>query len=73
MDEQELLHKISVETDVNIELLKDLIHDEKLLALIKAGKITDAILFLRSSYTRVELGTAKVVVEAFSAALKDMA
>jgi hypothetical protein len=70
MDEQELLHKISVETDVNIELLKDLIHDEKLLALIKAGKLNDAILLLRSSQTRVGLGMAKVIVEAFSAALK---
>ena len=70
MDEQELLHKISVETNVNIELLKDLIHDEKLLALIKAGKINDATLLLHSGQTRVGLGMAKVIVEAFSAALK---
>ena len=70
MDEQELLHKISVETNVNIELLKDLIHDEKLVALIKAGKINDATLLLHSSQTRVGLGMAKVIVEALSAALK---
>jgi hypothetical protein len=70
MDEQELLHKISVETDVNIELLKDLIHDEKLLALIKTGKITDATLLLHSQQTRLGLGKSKIIVEAFSAALK---
>lgn len=70
MDEQELLHKISVETDVNTELLKDLLRDEKLLALIKAGKSMDAILLLRSNYVRVGLGEAKLIVEAFSAALK---
>lgn len=70
MDEQELLHKISVETDVNIELLKDLIHDEKLQALIKAGKITDATLLLHAKHTLLGLGQAKMIVEAFSAALK---
>jgi hypothetical protein len=70
MDEQELLHKISVETNVNIELLKDLIHDEKLLALIKAGKSTDSILHIRRIQPRVELMEAKMIVEAFSAALK---
>jgi hypothetical protein len=70
MDEQELLHKISVQTNVNIELLKDLIHDEKLLALIKAGKSTDAILQIRRIQPRVELMEAKMIVEAFSAALK---
>ncbi len=70
MDEQELLHKISVETDVNIELLKDLIHDEKFLALIKTGKITDATLLVHSKQTRLGLGKAKMIVEAFSAALK---
>ena len=69
MDEQALLHKISVETGVNIELLKDLIHDEKLLALIRARKTNDAILYIRSTQLSAGLGTAKVIVEAFSAAL----
>jgi len=70
VDEQELLHKISIETNVNIELLKDLIHDEKLLTLIKAGKSTDAILHIRRIQPRVELMEAKMIVEAFSVALK---
>jgi len=70
MDEQELLHKISVQTNVNIELLKDLIHDEKLLTLIKAGKSIDAIHHIRRIQPRVELMEAKMIVEAFSEALK---
>ncbi len=45
MDEQEMLHRISVDTNVNIELLKDLYHSEEFKALIKAGKSMDAILF----------------------------
>jgi ABC-type uncharacterized transport system ATPase subunit len=39
MDEQELLHKISVDTNDNIELLKDLYQNEKLWFLIRTGKI----------------------------------
>jgi len=70
MDEQDILHKISVETDINIELLKDLFHDEKLMGLIKAGKLNDATMLLYSSRATVKLGRAKVIVEAFSAALK---
>jgi hypothetical protein len=70
MDEQELLHNVSVKTNVNIELLKDLIHDEKLLTLIKAGKTIDAIQLIRRIQPRVELSEAKMIVEGFSAALK---
>lgn len=70
MNEQELLHKISVETNVNIEILKDLIHNEKFIALIKAGKTIDATILLRSIQPRIELQMAKMVVEAFSAAWK---
>jgi len=70
MDEQELLHNISVKTNVNIELLKDLIHDEKLLALIRAGKSVDAILHIRRIQPRVELMEVKMIIEAFSEALK---
>jgi hypothetical protein len=60
----------SVKTNVNIELLKDLIHDEKLLTLIKAGKTIDAIQLIRRIQPRVELSEAKMIVEGFSAALK---
>jgi hypothetical protein len=42
MDEQALLHRISVDTNVNIELLKDLFHNDEIYTLIMAGKITDA-------------------------------
>ena len=38
MDEQELLHKISVDTNVNIELLKDLYKNDKLLDIDKNWK-----------------------------------
>ena len=70
MDEQELLHKISVDTDVNIELLKDLLHDDKLQTLIQTGKLNDAIVLLRTNHPRVGLGMAKVIVETFSTAWK---
>ncbi len=70
MDEQEVLHRISVENNVNIELLKDLIHNDKLLALIKAGKTTDAVLLIRTTYPVVGLSQAKMIVDAFSAELK---
>ena len=70
MDEQTLLHQISVDTDVNIELLKDLFHNEKMIGLIKAGKIIDATLLIRSIQPRVGLREAKMVVEAFAEGLK---
>ena len=70
MDEQELLHQISVETNVNIELLKDLFHNDKLLASIKTNKSNDAISQIRSIQPRIGLREAKLIVEAFSAALK---
>jgi hypothetical protein len=69
MDEQELLRKVSVETNTNIELLKDLLHDDKLMSLIKAGKINEATLLLHLSQPRLGLGGAKVTVEAFATAL----
>ncbi len=70
MDEQEVLHRISVQNNVNIELLKDLIHNDKFLALIKAGKTVDATLLLRSTQPIVSLSAAKMIVEAFAAELK---
>jgi hypothetical protein len=67
MDEQELLHKVSVDTNVNIELLKDLYKNDELWTLIRSGKNIDAIKLLRSIVPRVGLREAKMVVEAFSA------
>jgi hypothetical protein len=67
MDEQELLHKISVDTNVNIELLKDLYQNEKLWFLIRTGKNIDAIMLLRSIASRVGLREAKKIVDEFSA------
>jgi len=70
MDEQTLLHQVSVDTDVNIEFLKDLIHNEKLIGLIKAGNIIGAIVLLRSIQPRIGLREAKMVVEAFAKELR---
>ena len=70
MDEQALLHQISVETGVNIELLRDLFHNEKVVALIRAGKTVDATIHIRSLQPRVGLMEAKKIVEFFSAELK---
>jgi hypothetical protein len=70
MDEQELLHRISVDTNVNIELLKDLFHNEEFRALIIDGKTIDAVLKIRATHARVGLREAKMVVEAFAAAWK---
>jgi ribosomal protein L7/L12 len=67
MDEQELLHKVSVDTNVNIELLKDLYKNDELWVLIRSGKNIDAIMLLRSIAPRVGLREAKKIVEAFSA------
>jgi hypothetical protein len=67
MDADELLHNVSVDTDVNIELLKDLYMNEKLWTLIHAGKIIDATILVRSIQSRIELREAKMVVEAFAA------
>lgn len=66
MDEQEFLHQVSVEADVNIELLKDLYHNEKFLALIRKGKIIDATILVRSMQPMIELSQAKRVAEAFA-------
>lgn len=67
MDEQEFLHKVSVDTNVNIELLKDLYVNDKMWILIRAGKIIDATILLRSIQPRIGLREAKMVVDAFSA------
>jgi hypothetical protein len=66
MDEQEFLHKLSVDTNVNIELLKDLIKNEKFIELARSGKTMDAIGFLRRIQPRIELMESKMVVEAFA-------
>ncbi len=70
MSEQELLHRINLDTNVNIEVLKELYHNEAFLALIKADESTDAILFIRRNYPRLGLAGAKFVSEAFAKALK---
>ncbi|MGA2504992.1 MAG: hypothetical protein ABSG01_12950 [Anaerolineales bacterium] len=65
MDDQEFLHKVSVDTNVNIELLKDLTTNEKFWTLIRTGKTNNAIMLLRDIQPRVGLREAKKVVEAF--------
>ncbi len=70
MDEDAFLHQISVNTDVNIELLKDLLHNEKFHSLIASGKNMEAIALLRSIQPRVGLREAKMVVDAFAAEAK---
>jgi ribosomal protein L7/L12 len=67
MDEQELLHKISVDTNVNIELLKDLYKNNKLWTLIKTEKTIDSVRLVRSIAPRVGLREAKMIVEEFAA------
>jgi hypothetical protein len=70
MDEEALLHRVSVNTNVNIELLKDLLHNDALWALVVARKSTEAIMKIRDIYPRVGLREAKRIVEEFSAELK---
>jgi hypothetical protein len=65
MDEQEFLHKVSVATNVNIELLKELTGNTAFFTLIRTGKVIDATLLLRNLAPRVGLREAKKVVEAF--------
>lgn len=72
MDEQEFLHSLSVKTNVNIELLKDLTGNEKFWTLVRTGNVHDAIMLLRDIQPRVGLREAKMVVEAFIAEYKDM-
>jgi hypothetical protein len=67
MDEEAFLHRVSVDTNVNIELLKDLLHNEKFHALVASGKTMQAIALLRSIQPRVGLREAKMVVDAFAA------
>jgi cytosine/adenosine deaminase-related metal-dependent hydrolase len=66
MEAEDVLHRVSVNTNVNIELLKDLYQDPRLWDLIHAGKINDAILHVRSTSPRISLGGAKLVVEEFA-------
>ena len=70
MDEQALLHRISVDTNVNIELLKDLFHNDELYTLIMADKKNEAIMKLRDFAPRVGLREAKMIIEAFSAEMQ---
>jgi hypothetical protein len=70
MDEQELLHRISVDTNLNIELLKDLAANAEFRALVKAGKMMDAIVRIRGNRPNVGLREAKMAYEAFAAAWK---
>ena len=65
MDEQEFLHKVSVSTNVNIEVLKELTGNEKFFTLIRTGKTTDATILLRNTIPRIGLTEAKKVVDAF--------
>ncbi len=65
MDEQEFLHKVSVATNVNIELLKDLIGNEKFMGPIRAGQTTAAIMVFRDINSRIGLYQAKKLVDAF--------
>ena len=65
MDEQEFLHKVSVDTNVNIELLKDLTGNEKFWSLIRTRKTTEAIMLLRDVIPKIGLREAKKVVDAF--------
>ena len=65
MDEQEFLQKLSVRTNVNIELLKELTGNDKFWSLIKTGNMFEAVHLLRDLQSRVGLRDAKMVVEAF--------
>ena len=65
MDDQDFLHKVSMKTNVNIELLKELSGNDKFWVLIKTGKTIDATIMIRSMQPRVGLREAKMVAEAF--------
>ena len=66
MDEQVFLHRLSVDYNLNIELLQDVIHDDKLFVLIKAKKQMDAIMYLRKTYLSMDLAQAKIIVDKFT-------
>lgn len=72
MDEQELVHKISVETNINVELLKDLIRDEKFLSLIRNKKVNDAIMYLRNNYPNMDLQKAVASARAFAEKISEI-
>jgi hypothetical protein len=65
VDEQEFLHKVSIKTNINIELLKDIYKNEELIALTKAGKSIEATHLLRSIVPRIGLREAKIAAELF--------
>jgi hypothetical protein len=65
MDDQEFLHNLSVRTNINIELLKDLPSNEKFWILVRTGNVIDATIVLRNIQSRIGLREAKMVVEAF--------
>lgn len=70
MDEEALLHRISVDANVNIEFLKDLIHDEKMWTKLRAGKINDATIYIRTRQPRIGLRECQLIAQAFAATLK---
>ena len=67
MDEQELLHSLSVKTNVNIELLKDLLHNDELWVLAVERKTIPLTMKIRDIAPRVGLREAKMIAEAFTA------
>jgi hypothetical protein len=72
MDEQEFLHQLSVDSNINIELLKDLFHNDNFWALVNAGKSMDAIILIRSIQPIVGLREAQMIVQAFSKEKKNI-
>jgi hypothetical protein len=66
MDPKTFLHDLSVKTNVNIELLKDLYQNEKFMSLVRANKSTEAIVFIRSLPSGVGLREAQKIVQAFT-------
>ncbi len=67
MESQTFLHDLSVKTNVNIELLKDLYQNVEFMSLVRAKKSTEAILLIRSIQSRVGLREAQKIVQAFTA------
>jgi hypothetical protein len=70
MDEQALLHRLSVETGVNIELLKDLLHNDEVWVLAVEAKTIPLTMKIRDLAPRVGLREAKSIAEAFVAEAK---
>jgi hypothetical protein len=66
MDEQALLQRLSVDTHVNIELLRALLHNHEIRALVAANKLNEAVVKIRAIDPSVGLGQAKIIVAEFS-------